>query len=282
MKKLPIGLQDFRSLIEGGFLYIDKTEHIHQLLRSGKYFLLSRPRRFGKSLLISTLKEIFKGSRELFAGLWIEDKIEWKSSSVIHLDFSQIVSREISLEKAVHHELDAIAKAHSLNLEATSIHHKFRELIRILGQENRVAILIDEYDKPIVEYIDDLETAGTNRETMRSLYSAIKGNDEYIGFFLMTGVSKFTKVSIFSDLNNLNDISFDENFGELLGYTQAELERYFSEPIGQLKEKFKEGYPDIWGAIKTWYNGYSWDGKHFVYNPFSILNLCQKQTFMDY
>lgn len=245
-------------------------------------FFLSRPRRFGKSLLISTLKEIFNGSRELFAGLWIEDKIDWKPTSVIHLDFSQIVSREISLEEAVHHELDAIAKDHGIDLEATTIHHKFRELIRILGQENKVAILIDEYDKPIVEYIDELETASTNRETMRSLYSAIKGNDEHIGFFLMTGVSKFTKVSIFSDLNNLNDISFDENFGELLGYTQAELESYFAEPIAQLKEKFKEGYPDILGVIKTWYNGYSWDGKHFVYNPFSILNLCQKQTFMDY
>lgn len=283
MKKLfPIGIQDFRSLIEGGYLYIDKTEDIYRLISEGKYYFLSRPRRFGKSLMVSILKEFFRGSKELFEGLWIHDKIDTEPRPVIHLDFSAIVSASNPLGESISYALDEIAAEYGVTLPEKSYDYKFSALIRELGKDKKVAILIDEYDKPIVEHIDQPENAQENRKVLRSFYSVVKGSDEFIDFFLLTGIAKFTKVSIFSDLNNLEDISFDENFGELLGYSQSELVSYFNKDIEALGEKYNSVYPDILEAIKRWYNGYSWDGKHFVYNPFSILNLFKKQLFESY
>jgi hypothetical protein len=281
-KELPIGVQKFSEMIRGNYLYVDKTEHLHRLIKRGKYYFLSRPRRFGKSLMISTLKEIFEGNRHLFRGLWIEDKIDWEPRPVISLDFSEVVSRDIPLQESINTELDRIARDFGLTLKANSNDQKFRELIEQVGAERQVAILVDEYDKPIINFLDDLPRAEENREIMKNLYSVIKGNDQHIAFFMLTGVSKFSQVSIFSDLNNLYDITVDQEFSEMLGYTETELKTNFGDYISDLKKALESEYPEIETTIKEWYDGYSWDGINFVYNPFSILNLFRKQSFRDY
>ena len=282
MKKLPIGVQQFSEMMRGNYLYVDKTEYLHRLVSSGKYYFLSRPRRFGKSLLISTLHELFSGRQELFEGLWIYDKIAWQPHPVIWLDFSQMSHKTLGLEAALHARLDEIAQTAGISYHTPSYSAKFSTLIQQLGRQQQVVILIDEYDKPIIDYIEDVEKAAANREILKNLYSVVKGNDQYIQFFLITGISKFTQVSIFSDLNNLNDITTARQYAQMLGYTEAEVDHYFADQIGELAEIYASVYPDIHQAIRDWYNGYSWDGRQFVYNPFSLLNLFAKQSFEDF
>ncbi|MCP5053576.1 MAG: ATP-binding protein, partial [bacterium] len=284
MKKLPIGIQSFSELIGGGYLYIDKTRDIHKLLtKAGKYYFLSRPRRFGKSLLVSTLKEVFSGNRELFKGLWIYDKIPWQKHPVIHFDFTRLSFKDSdTLERSIINHLDKIGAAHNIQLDAPDYKTRFDQLIEKLSQHGQVAVLIDEYDKPIINHIENPETAKANRDVLKNLFGVLKGLDQYIRFVFLTGVSKFSRVSIFSDLNNLNDITVGENYGTLLGYTQEELTRYFSRHIDVFAKKF--GFPrnHLLEKLKLWYNGYSWDGRNFVYNPFSILNLFDKNEFSNY
>ncbi len=282
MKNLPIGIQEFKKLREGDFLYIDKTKFIYTLINSASYYFLSRPRRFGKSLLLNTIKEIFFGNKELFEGLWIYDKIEWEKYPVIKISFSSIDYMHLGLRNAIDNMLNKMAKNYKITLEESSFSSKFEELIQKLSTDKKVVILIDEYDKPIIDYIDDIPQAEENRKILKSFYSVIKDSDNYIKFFFVTGVSKFSQVSIFSDLNNLNDITLDENYSALTGYTQQELEHYFSEYIEQVKRRYEGIFDDIPAQIKKWYNGYSWDGETFVYNPFSILNFFYKRTFGDY
>jgi hypothetical protein len=281
-KYLPIGIQDFPKLIEGNNIYVDKTAYYHQFISRGGYYFLSRPRRFGKSLLISTLKAIFDGRRDLFKGLWIEDQHDWEPRPVILLDFSEIVSRETPLAESLNMEMDMLAAQHGLPSISGDYSHKFRTLIEQLGAKRKVAILVDEYDKPIINFIHDLERADENRAIMKNLYGVIKANDGHIAFFMLTGVSKFSQVSIFSDLNNLNDITIDEDYAAMLGYTQIEIERYFPAYLNALAAKWVGTYPEMLAEMKSWYNGYSWDGESFVYNPFSILNLLSKRRFQDY
>ncbi len=281
MKKLPIGIQTFSEIINNDYLYIDKTQHIHKLL-DGKYYFLSRPRRFGKSLTLSTLENIFLGNKELFKGLWIYDKIDWKSYPVIKISFANIGYVTMGLVAAIEKMLSDIAKTHQIELESTNYSQQFQELIRKLSKKGQVVILIDEYDKPIIDYITDIEQAEKNRAILKEFYTCIKDNDQYIKFFFLTGVSKFSRVSIFSDLNHLNDITIDSNYSQMVGYTQDELYKYFAENIDKLAVEYKEVFPDIKQTIKKWYNGYSWDGVNFVYNPFSILNLFSKNQFDNY
>ncbi len=281
-KQLPIGIQEFSEIIEGNYIYVDKTEYCHQLITGGKYYFLSRPRRFGKSLLISTLKEIFWGNRDLFRGLWIHDKINWEPRPVVLLDFSEIVSRETPLGESLNNEMDLIATQFGLPPLTGNYDQKFRQVIRQLGSQQKVAILVDEYDKPIINFIENPEKAQENREIMKDFYSVIKANDQYISFFMLTGVSKFSQVSIFSDLNNLNDITLDTDFSKMLGYTEAEILHCFPTYLEDLMIPLSSTYPDVMAEIKSWYNGYSWDGQNFVYNPFSILNFLSKQRFQDY
>lgn len=233
-------------------------------------------------MLISTLKEIFQGRQNLFQSLWIHDKIDWEPRPVIHLDFSEMVGRDIPLRESINTELDRLAEEAGFSLSAASNDQKFRELIQLLGKDRKVAILVDEYDKPIIDYIDHPEKAAEQREILKNFYSVVKANDDKIHFLLLTGVSKFSHVSIFSDLNNLYDISTDSTFAKMLGYTEDDLRTYFSGYIAELQEEYKVEFPDIFATIKEWYNGYSWDGRTFVYNPFSILSLLQKQVFQDY
>ena len=280
MKKLPIGKQDFESLINGNYVYVDKTEIIYNLISSGSVYFLSRPRRFGKSLLVSTLKEIFSGNKELFKGLWIYDKHTFKKHPIIHIDFSEISKRDIPLKEAIIGALNKIAAENGVAISDKDCGQSFNELIKELSKSEKVVILIDEYDKPIIDYMTQIDTAIAHRDILKNFYSVLKPNDEHIEFLFITGVSKFSKVSIFSDLNHLHDISMHEKYTTLTGYTLEELNTYFKEEIELLKIRFDAG--DVMEKIKLWYNGYSWDGIQFVYNPFSMLNFFSQQRFSDF
>ncbi len=287
MKNLPLSIQTFRDFIEVGYLYVDKTRLIYDLFaKGGKYYFLSRPRRFGKSVLISTLTEIFGGNQELFKGLWIYDKIEWVSYPVIHIDFSTIdYESPEKLKESIKKFLNKTALAHGVTLDETKTYKEsFVELIEKCSAKGRVVILIDEYDKPLIEYIeaDEIEIAGKIRKVLKNFYGVIKGMDAYLRFVFITGVSKFARVSVFSDLNNLIDITLAENFSALLGYTEAELWHYFSSYIEEMAEKRGITSSQFIAIIREWYNGYSWDGKNFVYNPFSILNLFNANSFENF
>ncbi len=210
MKKLPIGIQTFRKIIEENFLYIDKTQEIYNLITGdSQYHLLTRPRRFGKSLLISTLQELFAGNKQLFEGLWIHDKIDWQPHPVIHIDFSTLNYKTPDrLEETLDRMMLKIADTYGVTLDPKHYYNeKFRELIEKLSEQRQVVILIDEYDKPIIDKISDQSLALANRDALREFYSVIKASDRHITFAFITGVSKFSKVSVFSGLNNLRDIT---------------------------------------------------------------------------
>jgi len=285
MKKLPLGIQTFKKIIDDKCLYIDKTKDIHRLITSRDYIFISRPRRFGKSLMVSTLKEIFSGNKELFKGLYIYDKIDWKRYPVIDIDFMSVVYSKDNetFIKSIIKKLIAIAKNYNIKLEnIINLKECFEELIEKLSEINRVVILIDEYDKPIIDHITDIKKASENREVLRDFYSVLKGSDKYIKFVFITGVSKFSKVSIFSGLNNLTDITLEKKFGKIMGITQEELESYFEDYIQILRDKEKLSETKILDKIKCWYDGYSWDGITTLYNPCSILNLFNSGTFRNY
>jgi len=250
---------------------------------AGKYFFISRPRRFGKSLTVSTLKEIFSGNKELFKGLYIYDKIKWEKFPVIHIDFSHISHGNSKiLREALSDFLDEIAGENNIQLNKRFLSDKFRELIKKLSETGKITILIDEYDKPIIDHITDIKKASENREVLREFYSVLKGSDEYIKFVFITGVSKFSKVSIFSGLNNLLDITLEDKFSTIMGITQEELEYYFTDYIEVLKNKENKDREEILKKIKGWYDGYSWDGTTRLYNPYSILNLFNSARFRNY
>ena len=286
MKKLPIGIQDFEKLRTNGFMYIDKTKEIFNLVDGAGYYFLSRPRRFGKSLLVSTLKEIFSGNKELFKDLWIEDKIEWKKYPVIHLDFSNANYKSLGLEKAIQERLDYQANLHEISLERKAISDKLEELVRKLHTKfnERVVILIDEYDKPIIDFLgkDEIHIAEENRNIMKTFYSPIKGLDAHLRFFFLTGVSRFSKVSIFSDLNNLIDLTLNPLAKTLLGYTQEELEYYFADYIKHVSSSKQTSEIELKNQIREWYNGYNFRGTEKVYNPFSIINFMADGEFNNY
>lgn len=284
MKKFPIGIQTFSKMREGDYIYVDKTETIYKLLsQGGQYYFISRPRRFGKSLLISTLAELFSGNKELFKDLWIYDKIDWNPHPVIQLDFSNIEHETGELLKeSLVETLDTIAADHDIELTTVSYKTRFAELIRKMSANGSVVILVDEYDKPIIDNIANKKIAETNRKILANFFSAIKGSDKYIKFSLLTGVSKFSRVSVFSGLNNLRDITFSDDFSTLMGYTHEELLRYFGPYINSLTEKMGEDNQRLLELIREWYNGYSWDGVNFVYNPYSILNLFSEMSFKNY
>ncbi len=281
--KYPIGIQDFRKIREEGFVYVDKTEQIFNLLKNGDYFFLSRPRRFGKSLLLSTIKELYSGQKELFKGLWIEDQWDWDDQHpVICLKFSSQGVSTLGLEKAIHNMLEAAAEELGVSLPDTSYDQKFKSLIQQKGKEKKVVLLVDEYDKPIIDYLDDIEQAETNRETLKSFYSVIKDSDPYLELVFITGVSAFSKVSIFSELNNLSNISLHRYTDTLLGITQEEVEAYFSEPLKYIADQENLSLPSLLEKVKRWYNGYSWNGVDRLYNPFSLLRFLDAQAFQNF
>ncbi len=283
MKPLPIGIQTFRDLIEGNYLYIDKTRNIYELIKNtkGAYFL-SRPRRFGKSLTLSTLEEIFLGNKELFQGLWIYDsEYKWKKHPVIRFDFSKQKANEPEvLIGFINNQLDYIAEAYSVQLSKKEYFERFEELIMKLGQTEKVVILIDEYDKPIIDHLEDTELALKMREVMKGFFTVLKGNDEYIRFLLLTGVSKFSKAGVFSNLNHLIDITLDDAYSSLVGITEEELKKEFSTYISDLAIKENKTEEETLNTIRAWYNGYRFSPKGIsVYNPFSTLLTFEKKSF---
>ncbi len=264
MKMLPVGIQTFSKIIEGDYLYIDKTEIARNLIEKYQYVFLSRPRRFGKSLFLDTLKNIFEGNRELFRGLLIEEQWNWEVKyPVIKISFGGgIRSQEILRKKLFYILNDNQERLDITCVEKEDPSQCFAELIKKASQKyhQKVVILIDEYDKPILDNIENIPEALRIREGLREFYTNIKDNDEYLRFAFLTGVSKFAKVSIFSGLNNLEDISLNPDYGNVCGYTQLDLDTTFAPYLDGVDME----------QVKRWYNGYNFLGDS-VYNPFDIL-----------
>jgi len=285
MKEYPLGIQTFEKIIESDLLYIDKTKEVHHLIHSGGYHFYARPRRFGKSLMLSTIKSIYEGKKELFKGLWIADKWDWsKQHPVVHLGFSSMNYQSKSLDDAICDRLSSVASKHDINLNDKSAKDKFRNLIATLAEsKGKIALLIDEYDKPIIDYLGkNFEQAEKNRSTLKTFYSVVKDSDPYIEFMMITGVSKFSKVSIFSELNNLTDITFHRRHLNLTGISQQELEENFEAPIQALADENGISTDELKEEIRRWYNGYSWDGKNFLYNPYSLLSYFDFGEFKNF
>jgi hypothetical protein len=277
MKKLPIGISDFKKLRTEDFIYVDKTQYIYKLItEGGGYYFLSRPRRFGKSLLISTVEYLSKGEKELFKNLYIYDKWNWEEIyPVIRIDFGDTQVRNGGeLEKELKAIIIETGKVYSYEYnEEYTINRNLRLLIEKIYEvsKKQMIILIDEYDKPILDNMEKKKEVEKIRETLKGFYTTLKGLDKYIRFMLITGVSKFSKVSLFSGLNQLEDISLNKEFGNICGYTQQELEFYFKDYLQGLNLD----------EIKEWYNGYYFL-QDTLYNPFDILLYLKNREFRSY
>ena len=285
MKKLGLGIQDLSDFKEHNLIYVDKTEIIHKLIDDGKYYFLSRPRRFGKSLLLDTIKELFSGNKELFEECWVYDKWNWEEKyPVIKISFAEMSYREEGLKKALDICLLQLADDHGIQLKAETYGAKFLELIRTIGKKTPAVVLIDEYDKPIIDYLEKSEIAKAleNREILKTFYAGVKDQNKYLRFFFITGVSKFSRVSIFSDLNHLTDISISKHFANIAGYTSIEIEKYYADYLNILEKELKIPETEVMKELSKWYDGYSWDGKRFVFNPYSIINLFYHQDFKNF
>ncbi len=272
-KKLPIGIQTFKEIREDNYIYIDKTKMALDIINNYKYVFLSRPRRFGKSLFLDTLKNIFEGKKELFKNLYIYDKWDFKEYPVIKISWGG----DFKTIESTHKRAIQILKDNQtrLGIECEFIDSPsgcFEELIQKCYQKynKRVVVLIDEYDKPILDNIDNTKVALQNRDFLRSFYVMLKENDEYIKFAFLTGISKFSRASIFSGLNNIVDISLMSRFGNICGYTQKDLDTSFKEYFDGIDMK----------RVQEWYNGYNFLGDS-VYNPFDILKFIKNDFMFD-
>ena len=275
-RKLPIGIQTFRRIREENCYYIDKTAYMGRLVAEGTHYFLSRPRRFGKSLFLDTLKELFEGNEPLFEGLAIHEQWDWSvRHPVLRLDFSRGNFKEPGrLQEDVMAQLDAVERREGVGSDYTGASVRFSHLLEALHERSgqRVVVLVDEYDKPILDALETPEVARANRDYLHGLYSTIKFGDAHIKFSFLTGVSKFSKVSLFSGLNNLIDITLDPQYSAICGYTEADLDAVFApELVGLDREE-----------IRRWYNGYNWLGAEQVYNPFDVLLLFRRRAFAAY
>ena len=272
-RQLPTGIQTFSKLRESDCYYVDKTGYALRLVEEGTHFFLSRPRRFGKSLFLDTLQELFAGRRELFEGLEVYDCWDWSVSyPVVRLDFGGLTATGTDdLDQDVLAQLTEIERDAALEPLQAPTARRFRHLIRTLHQQTgqRVVVLVDEYDKPILDALQEPDLARANRDYLRGLYGMIKSCDAHIRFCFLTGVSKFSKVSLFSGLNNLRDITLNPDYSAICGYTDTDLDTVFAPELPGLDRE----------RIREWYNGYSWGGKQKVYNPFDILLLFAEHKF---
>jgi hypothetical protein len=284
MKKLPVGIQSFKKIIEGNYVYADKTNFIYDLVTSASYYFLSRPRRFGKSLLLDTIGEVFKGSKELFKGLWIYDSgYDFKAHPVIRFDMSNIANETPKiLNDSLLFELRSQIKREELDIPVSNPADMFKNLIIDLHKKynQKTVVLIDEYDKPILDRLTNIEIAETNRDVLRGLYGVLKSMDPYLRFVFVTGVTKFTKTSIFSGLNNLSDITLAAKYANICGIETHELDKYFGDRMAAISanENFAH-LKNLRDEILGWYDGYSWDGKGRVINPFSLLCFFEMERF---
>ena len=280
LPNLPLGLQYFAEVRKSDCIYVDKTEYIYELCRPpSRPFFLSRPRRFGKSLTLDTIAELFSGNKALFEGLWIADKWDWtETNPIIRLSLDAI-SHEGGLTEALKDALHDIAKTFKIKLRKKTPSSLFKELIEAIAEKTgkQVVILIDEYDRPIIDFIDpyNLEKANKQRDILKDFFSILKNASNHIRLLFITGVSKFARVSIFSDLNHLVDLTLNDKYAALCGYTQTELEYHFAPYLKRLP-------PETLELMKEWYDGYSWDAKTFVYNPFSVLNFFENGRYRNF
>ena len=269
---LPIGIQTFSKLREDGCYYVDKTPLILRLIEQGTHYFLSRPRRFGKSLLVDTLAELFAGNAALFQGLYAEEHWDWsRRYPVIRFSFGGGMVRDPDeLDEKIRDQLTINQEVLGVACTRTSIDGRFAELIREAhaATGERVVVLVDEYDKPILDNLARPEVAAPIIDGLRNLYSVIKDSDAHIRFAFLTGVSKFSKVSLFSGLNNLRDITVSSEYSAVCGYTEADLDRVFAPELAGLDR----------AALRRWYNGYNWTGES-VYNPFDVLLLFQEREY---
>ena len=272
-RRLPIGMQTFRTLREENCYYVDKTAYIERLLHEGTHYFLSRPRRFGKSLFLDTLKELFQGTEELFAGLHIHAGHDWSERHpVVRLSFGGGSFRDSDLLEAnVMEQLAAAERRLGVVPEYLTAAGRFAYLLEALHRQTgqRVAVLVDEYDKPILDVLEQPEAARANRDYLRGLYGVIKDNDAHVRFTFLTGISKFSKVNLFSQLNNLTDITLDPAYSSICGYTEDDLDAVFAPELGGLDRE----------QVREWYHGYSWRGDEKVYNPYDVLLLLRRHEF---
>lgn len=294
MDKLPIGVQAFEIMRTGGFVYVDKTRWIHQLATEGMYYFLARPRRFGKSLLVSTLKCLFEAKRELFDGLWISEpgRWEWQAHPVVVIDFNGItLDTPEHLQRDLAHRLQQQAGDFGLTLSSPSLITQFEELIVSLRRQTGqpVVVLVDEYDKPLIEHLGKgeagLATGQANRDVLRSFYGVLKetGVAEALRFVLLTGVSRFSRVSVFSALNNLQDLSMHPHYADMLGYTQPEVATAFAPHLARFAAETDSTSEQVLAQLTRYYDGYRFAARATrVYNPFSVLNALSERDFQDY
>ena len=272
-RRLPIGVQTFRELRERDCYYVDKTAYIERLVDDGKHYFLSRPRRFGKSLFLDTLNEVFEGNQALFEGLYIHDRHDWSQRHpVVRLDFARGHFVEPgSLHANVSAQLDGMEMQAGVHPRYQTAPERFGYLISSLHERSgqRVVVLVDEYDKPILDALEQREIARANRDYLRGLYGVIKASDAHVRFTFLTGVSKFSKVSVFSVLNNLTDLTLDRRYSAICGYTERDLDTVFAPELAGLDRE----------QVREWYNGYRWRGEEKVYNPYDVLLLFDSREF---
>jgi Predicted AAA-ATPase/PD-(D/E)XK nuclease superfamily len=286
MKNLPIGVQTLPKIREKNCIYVDKTKLVHQLVTTGACYFFSRPRRFGKSMLISTLKELYLGNKPLFEGLWIEDNWDWsKKNPVIHLSFDEMDYKKIGLEEVITLELKKCAKQYKVRLSNTTIKSQLKELLENIAKKHgKVVLLVDEYDKPIIDFLekDEIDIAKANRDSLREFYGVLKNSEDLLEFVFITGISKFSKVSLFSHLNNLDDITLNVNYATICGYTEDEMIANFDNYLDNIALKLNLSKEGLIENIKIWYNGYSWDGVNKLLNPYGTLKFLTNQRFENY
>ena len=286
--KYPIGIQDFEKIRNDGYVYVDKTALVYQLADTGSYYFLSRPRRFGKSLLISTMEAYFSGKKELFKGLAIEKlETKWTKHPILHLDLNtaKYTDGADSLQRILNDTLTDWEQLYGTSPSETTLELRFKGIVRRACEKTgeRVVILVDEYDKPLLEAIGNEALQDEFRATLKAFYSVLKTQDRYIKLAFLTGVTKFGKVSIFSDLNNLDDLSMDGRFIDICGITEEELHQYFDEEIAQLGAKYGISKADCYDRLKEQYDGYHFrQNSAGIYNPFSVLNALNKEDMSDY
>ena len=290
MKNLPIGIQTIQEIITDGYIYVDKTQFALELIQTGKHYFLSRPRRFGKSLFVSTLKEIFKGNKALFEGCHIaESNYDWKPYPVLLLNFGRITNETTEdLKASLQRAIAKLAKSYKVAIDIPSAQEGLENLVEELSTKERVVVLIDEYDKPLIDNLHNQEVAEGNRQLLQDFFGVLKNLDEYIKFTFITGISKFSKVSLFSGANHLKDISMDARYAAMMGYTQEELIEYFGQHIQDIvqtrnRKDQATSEEDILVEIKDWYNGYRFSEEEiYVYNPFSTLNYLDEKKANSY
>ena len=287
MKKLPLGIQNFKKIIEGDYIYADKTQYVYNLIHDASYYFLSRPRRFGKSLLLDTIAEAFSGDKELFRGLYLyESGYSFEQHPVLRLDMSNIANKTPeNLEESLCVELRTRIFQEGFSIDSRLPSDILKNLIESLYTKynRKIVVLIDEYDLPILDHIDDIKTAEANRQVLKNFYGVLKSMDPCLRFIFITGVSKFTKTSIFSELNNLFDITLTKKYSNICGINAENFDQLFKPYIDDLA--FQEGFCDYnitRDKILAWYDGYSWDGETKVINPFSLLSFFAQKRFSNY